>query len=317
LSRSLGGVMQQGGITEPDVQFAVSKLESLGLQVSFGRHVRECNTHLTASLRHRLEDLHAAVSDASVKAILAVTGGAGAIQVLDGIDYNLIAAHPKIICGYSDIAYLCNAICARAGLVTYYGPHFTSFMMRRGVDYTVNHFRRCLFENGPLELQPSETWSDDAWHKDQENRNFQPNDGLWAIQEGETEGTIAGGNGWCLNMLQGTKYFPELHDAILFLEQPADGKATLVALDGGLRSLSFQSGFAGVRGIVIGRYAGNGGVTRENLTALIHEIHALKHLPVVANCDFGHTTPIITLPIGGRCKLKVNDGKAFVTIQEH
>ena len=88
-------------------------------------------------------------------------------------------------------------------------------------------------------------------------------------------------------------------------------------LDGGLRALSFLPEFPEVRAIVIGRYAKTSGVTRENLAALFGEIPALRHLPVVANCDFGHTTPVVTLPIGGRCKLQVGKGKAFITLTDH
>ncbi|MGD0463598.1 MAG: S66 peptidase family protein [Tepidisphaeraceae bacterium] len=317
LSRSLGGVMQPGGFTERDVQFAASGLESLGLTVSFGRWVRECNPHLTASPRHRLEDFHEAITDPSVKAILAVVGGIGAIQLLDGLDYDLIAAHPKILCGYSDISYLCYAICARAEVTTYYGPNFTTFMMRQGADYTLHNFRQCLFGNSPFDLRPADKWSDDAWHKDQENRTFHSNEGFWAIQDGEAEGTVIGGTYRCLNMLQGTKYFPSLRDAILFLEHPAEGKATLMDLDSALRSLSFQPEFSEVRAIVLGRYAQNGGVTRENLTALVGQIPALNHLPIIANCDFGHTSPIATLPVGGRCELQVTKDRASVTFTAH
>ncbi|SRR5581483_417973 len=317
LSRSLGGVMQPGGFTEDDVQFAARRLESIGLTVSFGRWVEECNAHLTASPGHRLQDFHEAITSASVKAILAVTGGVSAIQLLDGLDYDLIAAHPKILCGYSDIGYLCNAIFARSGVATYYGPNFTSFMMRQGADYTLHNFRECLFGNSPLALNPADKWSDDTWHKDQVNRTFHPNEGFWAIQDGKAEGTIIGGGYWSLNMLQGTKYFPSLQESILFLEHPAEGKATLMGLDSGLRAISFQPGFSEVRAIVIGRFAKSGGVTRENLTALIREIPALNHLPVVANCDFGHTTPIVTLPIGGRCQLHVDKGTASIKLIAH
>lgn len=306
--------MQPGGFTERDVEFAASRLEALGLTVSFGRWVRECNEHLTATPQHRLEDVHEAMTNPAVKAILAVSGGVGAIQLLDGLDYDLIAAHPKILCGYSDIAYLCNAICARAGVTTYYGPNFTSFMMRRGADYTLHNFRECLFGIVPHILQPADTWSDDAWHKDQENRTFHAHDGFWPIQDGEAEGTILGGSYWCLNMLQGTNYFPSLRDTILFVEHPAEGKATLMGLDSGLRALSFQPEFSGVRAIVLGRYARNGGVTRENLTALVRQIPALKHLPIIANCDFGHTTPSVTLPIGGRCQLQAAANHVFIRI---
>jgi muramoyltetrapeptide carboxypeptidase LdcA involved in peptidoglycan recycling len=317
LSRSLGGAMQLYGVTERDVQFATSRLESLGLTVSFGRWARECNAHLTASPQHRLEDFHEAITDPCVKAILAVVGGIGATQILDGIDYHEIKTQPKIICGYSDIGHLCNAILARAGVATYYGPQFTTFMMRLGAEYTIHNFRQCLFTDSPLELQPADKWSDDAWIKDQEHRTFHDNEGFWAIQDGEAEGTMLGGNYFGLNMLQGTSYFPPLREGILFLEQLANGKATLMELDAGLRALSFQPEFPSVRAIVIGRFAKSGRVTRENLAALISEIPALHHVPVIGNCDFGHMSPILTLPIGGRCKLRVSNGKAFITVTEH
>lgn len=120
-----------------------------------------------------------------------------------------------------------------------------------------------------------------------------------------------------LNMLQGTSFFPSLREAILFLEHPANGKATLMELDGGLRSLSFLPEFSEVRAIVIGRYARSAGVTREKLAALVGGIPALRHLPVIGNCDFGHTAPVLTLPIGGRCKLKGSEGKTSITLTEH
>jgi muramoyltetrapeptide carboxypeptidase LdcA involved in peptidoglycan recycling len=166
-------------------------------------------------------------------------------------------------------------------------------------------------------VQPAETWSDDAWHEDQANRTNHVNEGFWPIQSGEAKGTILGGNLGCLNMLQGTAYFPPLDEAILFLEHSAEGKATLMGLDNALRALSYQSDFRGVRGIVLGRFARNGGVTRQNLAELIGEIPAMAHLPVLANCDFGHTTPVLTVPIGGQCTLQVNENKASITFTIH
>jgi len=317
LSRTLGAALRQAGFTETDVAFASSALESLGLRVSFGRHVWECNEHLTASPADRLADLQEAVASPSVKAILAVTGGMGASQILEGINYDQLKAHPRIVCGYSDVGYVCNAVLRRAGLVSYYGPNFTSFMMRQGAEYTLRAFRQCLFENAPIELRPADKWSDDAWPKDQEHRTFHDAEGFWAIQDGAAEGRIVGGSCFCLNMLQGTDFFPSLREGLLFLEHPANGKATLMELDSGLRALSFLPEFARVRAVVIGRYARSAGVTREKLAALVGGIPALRHLPVIGNCDFGHTTPVLTLPIGGRCKLEVSEGKASIVLTEH
>ncbi len=317
LSRSLAAVMQFNGITEQDIAFATARLEAMGLKVTFGKYVRECNEHLTASVAHRLEDFHAAIADPSVKAILAVSGGVSAIQLLDGIDYHLVAAHPKIICGYSDVSYPGYALHARTGLTTYCGAHFTTFMMRQGAEYMLASFRQCLFDDAPYELLPATHWSDDAWFKDQVNRTFHVNAGPWCIQPGVAEGPMIAGPYWTLNMLQGSRYFPPLRDAILFFEQPAEGKPTLIMLDSCLRALAFQPAFAGVRGLVLGRYAGNGGVTRENLTRLIAEIPALRGLPVIANCDFGHTSPMATLPHGGKCKIIASETGNRIFIERH
>lgn len=50
-------------------------------------------------------------------------GGFNSNELLPHLDWDLIAAHPKVFCSYSDITALQNAILARTGLVTYSGPH--------------------------------------------------------------------------------------------------------------------------------------------------------------------------------------------------
>ena len=318
LSRSIGGLKVYPGISDADVEFARKGLEALGLRVSFGRHVMETNAHLTVSVEARLEDLRDALNDTSVKGILAVTGGIGAIQLLNRLDFELFAAHPKILCGYSDITFLCNAIYARTGLVTYNGPHFSTFMMHKGFDYSLRYFQACLFDAAPFDAVASSEWSDDVWLKDQEDRHFHPNNGWWGIRDGEVEGTVLGGGYFALNLMQGSEFFPPLDEAILFLEHPAEGKSTLMNLDMGLRALTYQREFRKVRGLVIGRFgSNNGGLDRARMTAMLNDIPALAGLPVMANCDFGHTTPILTLPIGGRCRMKVSGGGTQITMLTH
>jgi muramoyltetrapeptide carboxypeptidase LdcA involved in peptidoglycan recycling len=117
--------------------------------------------------------------------------------------------------------------------------------------------------------------------------------------------------------LQGSDFFPSLNGAILFLESPGDGKASLMALDNCLRSLSFQKGFESVRGIAIGRYPRNSLINRNNLTELFRQIAAVSSIPIVANVDFGHTTPVMTIPIGGRCLLRVGEEETSIEFTEH
>ena len=44
-------------------------------------------------------------------------------------------------------------------------------------------------------------------------------------------------------------------------------------------------------------------MTKELLISMIKSKPELTHIPVIANVNFGHTTPIITFPIGGTVKL--------------
>src|SRR3974390_3020370 len=78
LSRSLGGATRQAGLTEQDIAFAVGTLREMGLTVSFGAHVRECDAHLTTSRQHRLADFHQTIASPWLEEISAVTGGLGA-----------------------------------------------------------------------------------------------------------------------------------------------------------------------------------------------------------------------------------------------
>src|SRR3989338_11036057 len=131
---------------------------------------------------------------------------------------------------------------------------------------------------------------------DQQNRTFYDNEGYWSINEGETEGIIVGANLCTFNLLQGTEFMPDLKNTVLFLED--DYESVSHTFDRDLQSLIHQPNFSGVKGLVIGRFQKKSKMTNELLTKIIKTKKELNSLPVIANVDFGHTTPIITFPIG-------------------
>lgn len=188
---------------------AKTALERLGYRVTIAEYANELNEFDSSSIESRVHDLHAAFFDPGVKAILTTLGGFNSNQLLRYLDYEKIKQHPKILCGYSDITALCNAIYQKTGLVTYSGPHFSTFAMEKGLDYTTEYFLSCCASDDPFDIHPSSEWSDDRWFLDQENRHFYPNNGPVVIHEGYAEGTLIGGNLCTLNLLQGTEYFPE------------------------------------------------------------------------------------------------------------
>ena len=207
-------------LNEQIVELAKTKLENMGFKVSFGKNVLKSigEDYNCASIEDRVEDLHEAFLDKNVKAILTVIGGYNVNQILDYIDYNLIEENPKILCGFSDITALTNAIYAKTGMVTYSGPHFSSFGMKKGLEYTEEYFKKMFMQEGNIEIKSSKEWSNDKWAKNQEDRKFIKNEGMKIVNKGEAEGIIIGGNLCTLNLLQGTEYMPNTQNSILFIE---------------------------------------------------------------------------------------------------
>lgn len=301
-------------IAEDQRELAVQRLEALGFKVSFGKHVLESDDFVSSSIASRIEDLHDAFLDPNVKGILTVIGGFNSNQMLSYIDYDIIAQNPKRLCGYSDITALNNAILAKTGLISYSGPHFSTFSMLHGLDYTIEYFEKLMMHEGDVEITPPSHWSDDQWYLDQEKRVFVPNDGPYVINEGEAKGTIVGGNQCTLNLLQGTAFMPSLADSILFLED--DDLVSPLCFDRDLQSIIHQPGFDQVRGIVIGRFQQESRMTRSLLTQIIQSKRELESIPVIADVEFGHTTPRITLPIGGYAILQAHGNQIQLTIGE-
>ena len=117
----------------------------MGLNVSFSNNCEERDIFDSSSTESRLKDIHEAFADQKVKAILTTIGGCNSIHLLKGLDYKLIKQNPKILCGYSDITTLQNAILAKTGLITFSGPHFSTFGCLQGIEYIIDYFKRCLF----------------------------------------------------------------------------------------------------------------------------------------------------------------------------
>ena len=271
-----------------------------GFHLTFSKNSREMNKFHSSSIASRVEDIHEAFCDPNVKMVITCLGGFNANQILRHLDYDLIAMHPKILCGFSDITALTNAIYARTGLVTYHGPHFSTFGFDKETKYTRKAFFDCVMKDGPVTVTPSEAAA--KYH---------------IIQEGTCEGTIIGGNLCTLNLLQGTPYMPSIRDKVLFLEDDnIMGPYFSYEFDRNLESLLQTDGADTIKGIVFGRFDESCGLTVETITDIIQN-KVPATIPVVFGADFGHVFPMITFPIGGTSKISANKEKAEIQIIIH
>lgn len=287
-------------------KLAQERFEQMGLRVSFGQNTTDDNFDMVAStdIKKRADDIMEAFLDKKVKAIFTMIGGFNSNQLLPFLDYDVIKGNPKVVCGFSDITALLNGIYAKTGLVTFYGPHYSSIGMKKGCEYTLEYLQKMLFE-GKYQLKDSPEWSDDLWFIDQEKREFVKNGGRKIWHEANAEGCLVGGNLGTLMLLGGTQYQPKFEkDTVLMVEDcftaaDADGKMFMRQL----QALAQRDDFVNVKALLIGRFQKASEVSAELLDFVVNSIPQLANIPVVGNLDFGHTTPVATLPIGGYCKI--------------
>lgn len=185
--------------------------------MSFSEHYLESDMLSSSSIKSRVADLHAAFADDSVDAILATIGGFNSNELLSYIDYDLIAKHPKIICGYSDSTAFLNAIFAKTGNLTYMGPSYSSFKMKEGQDYQIKAWLNAMTKSA-YDLVPSQEWSSDPWYDPTQPRHFMPTE--WKIYNaGKASGTIIGGNLSTFGLLRGTTLRPSSQRFYPFLRR--------------------------------------------------------------------------------------------------
>ncbi|MCK5096224.1 MAG: LD-carboxypeptidase [Candidatus Pacebacteria bacterium] len=304
-----------GIISKENREIAKRRFDKMGLKVTFGKHIEEMDEFSSSSIESRVEDLHEAFSDKEVKMIITVIGGFNCNQLLKYLDYDLIRNNPKIFIGYSDTTALENAIFAKTGLVTYTGPAYSTFAQEKYFDYTMDAFKQVVFSEDQYQIIQSENWSNDVWFMDQEDRVLIPNDGWLVINDGKAKGEIVGGNLDTFNLLQGTEFSPVFKNTILFLEDDSETRDSI--FDRHIQALIHRSDFVEVTGVVIGRFEKASNMTNEKILKIIKTKKELNSIPVVANVDFGHTSPLVTFPIGGEVSIDVNNKKSSILITRH
>ena len=287
-------------VKEERIKEAVEFLEAEGFKVTFSKNSRNIDEVNSSTIEDRVSDLHEAFLDKNVKAILTSIGGFNVNQILEYIDYDIIKNNPKIICGYSDITALLNAIYAKTGLVTYHGLHFSSFKNHINREYSNMFFKKCVCESDEYYIYPS--------IKDYKYE---------IIQEGSAEGEIIGGNLCTLNLLQGTEFMPDLTDKILFIEDDnIVGEFFPFEFERNLQSLLQVKGSNKLKGIVLGRFAEDSNMTKDTIKRIVEGKKQLKDIPIISNVEFGHLFPIITFPVGGKIEINTESNQ-FIKIISH
>lgn len=292
-----------------------------GAEVVIPTHVRVAHGDRSG----RPEDLAASFTemacDPTIGAIFATIGGHGAAELLPFLDPQVLAEHPTIVVGYSDLTSLLLGLNALAGWCTFHGPTLMTDLAEAPAPhpFTLGSLRRAITESAPVGiLMDPDTWTaehvdwgTDAWRR---GRVPQGSGARSVWQVGTGRGLTYGGNLEALVHLTGTRAFSPPDDVVLFLETtgtlttPPTVRQALVHLQ--------QVGLIGrARAVLLGRCPEFTPATIASVRSTIRELVG-PSVPVVADLPFGHHSPIWTVPIGVEASVEVSDERSTIAILE-
>lgn len=237
--------------------------------------------YLAGSDQQRLQDLHDAFQAPDIDAIVCMRGGYGSMRLLDALDFDLIRRHPKPLVGYSDITALHTVLNRHAGLISFHGAMLNADLLGGKLEPTVSS----LFEQLCGRLGEGDAIVHPAAYP------------LTTVVPGAASGRLVGGNLSLLGATLGTPAEIDCEGAILFIE---DVNEPLYRVDRLLTQLRLAGKLAGLRGVLVGDFAG---VTVAAMTPLLLDIFGPLGVPVLAGWRSGHCDPNLCLPMGASVRL--------------
>ena len=293
---------------------------ALGWNIVAAPNALKGEEYLYRNPQARADDLHWALENREVAGILSMIGGDDSVRLLPLVDLGVIRASPKVFLGFSDSTVTLIQF-LRAGVTAFHGPALLTDLSEHGGmhPYAVQGVRQATMSAAPFRFAPAPEWTEQRleWldpELQETPRTFAPSEG-WAWLQGEktAQGHLMGGCLEVLDMLNGTPGWPDpalWQGAVLCLETSEDVPPPS-QVGYWLRNFAAQGILTGAAGLVLARPRG---YTPEMVGELYGWVKKVlweagrEDLPVLANVDFGHTSPQLTLPLGALARLDPIEG---------
>ena len=277
---------------EEYIEKSTKLFEGLGYKIKFGKYIRKNTLGYGATAKEKAEDINSMFRDEEVKAIICVKGGEDSNTTFDYIDYQLIKSNPKIICGFSDITSITNAIYSKTSLVTFNGPTFKSLTSWE-TDYGFKEVIK-RFQDKSLELGEKD-------------------DKYITLKEGIAEGELVGGNLCLTKRLVCGKYSLDFKDKILFIEELGlESDPNLVNND--LYYMKQNGVFDKIKGIWVGNYEHESGITLEKI--LLDVLDGEYDFPIIKSNNFGHCDKKTVIPIGTKARIDTTKDRKIILLED-
>lgn len=279
----IGVVAPASAANSARLKKAVTLLMMMGYDVKIGESAKQKYGYLAGSDEIRAKDLNDMFADPQVKAIFCLRGGYGSARILPLLDYESIKQNPKIVVGYSDITALHLALHQKAGLITFHGPVLTELTESFHPLTGLHLFAQCAIPQ-PMGTYPT------------------PKE-AYTLTAGTVQGELIGGNLSLLTASLGTPYEVDTMDKILFIEEIGEEP---YRIDRMLTQLLQAGKLQTAQGIVLTSFTDCDPALPEkslSLSTVFQDRVGFLGIPAYFGLKAGHTSPNLTVPIGGRVEM--------------
>lgn len=266
-------------------------MEEAGYHVVFESEVGKERRFHQREDEQRAESLMKMWSDPDVKAVIAATGGYGAVRVLRYLDADVFRKNPKVFVGYSDITALHLWLMRQAQLRVFHGPTLDD-LFPGATDPTVASLLSALADPRPEAKLTGDT--------------------VRAVRPGVATGRLTGGNLSLVQQTIGTPYEIDTRGAILFLEETRD---PMSFVDERLVHLRSAGLLRDVRGIVFGHLSIDR-CEEEEFEDFLLDLLPDFDGPILMDFPAGHESPNLTLPLGTEVELVSEESTGWLAYRE-
>jgi len=273
------------------LQRGVRALERAGFPVLLDPEIDRPPRFTRAEDKRRADSLMGMWQNPQVKAVIASTGGYGAVRLLPPLDPSVFRKHPNALVGYSDITALHLWLMRRANLRSFHGPTVDDLIPSIR-DPTMASLITALTTPCPTARIGREL-----------SRGVVP---------GRATGRLVGGNLSLVQQTIGTSYQVDMDGAILFIEETRD---PMSVVDERLVHLRAAGLLEQVSGIIFGQLSLDRSEEDEFEDFLLDLISDLD-VPVLMDFPAGHENPNLTIPFGTDVELVVEESRGWITYRE-
>ncbi len=287
--------------------------EALGMPVRLVAEGGFCGL-VADSPQARAAALRDLLEDPDVGMIMFSVGGFNSNDMLEHMASWAAQAPRKPLVGYSDSTAVLLGYQAMTGSVVFYGaaalPQFGEWPQpfTESVDSLIRTVVHGAFGDWKLPdwyTQQETDWADGDEYVREAAGLTTP----LVLRAGTCDGVLYGGNLPTMNLLAGTPWWRVPDEPIVLAVEATASSGQPEAMRRWLRHFSHLGLLDRVAGVLIGRIPATPAFPRrmDDLAELVLDLFP-PHVPVVADMPFGHTDPILTLPIGLPVEVAAREG---------